>query len=88
MAAITPTSVVRQNLGSVNLVLAKFTTANDGDTWASGITSYLSKWTDHDADPSTQTSVGVASTINTTTGTVTFFPAENGAAFTFHALVN
>lgn len=86
MAAITPTSVVRENLGSANLIVATFSTANDGDTWASGMKSIVGKWTDHNANPTTQTSVGVASTFDSTTGTVTFYPAENGAAFTFYAL--
>lgn len=87
MAAITPTSVVRENLGSINLIVATFTTASDGDTWASGIKSIVGKWTEHNANPTTQTSVGVASVLDTSTGTVTFYPAEDGAAFRFFALV-
>ena len=39
MAAITPTTVDRQNFGSANLFVAKFSTVSTGDTWASGITT-------------------------------------------------
>lgn len=85
MAAITPATVQRINMGSINLVRASFTTVSDGDTWASGISAIAGKWTDHNADPSTQASVGIASTFSS--GTFTFYPAENSAAFVLYALV-
>lgn len=39
MAAKTPDSIRKENLGSVSLIIAEFTTTNidDNDTWASGI---------------------------------------------------
>lgn len=39
MAAKTPDSIRKENLGSVNLLIAEFTTTNidDNDTWATGI---------------------------------------------------
>lgn len=85
MAAITPTNVTRVNLGSGNLVVASFTTVSDGDTWASGISAITGKWTDHNANPTTQASVGIASTFSA--GTFTFYPAENSAAFTLYAVI-
>lgn len=84
MAAITPTSVQRVNMGSATLVIATFSTVADGDTWASGISAIASKWTDHNANPTTQTSVGIASTFSS--GTFTFYPAEDGAAFRLMAI--
>lgn len=85
MAAIIPTTISRVNLGSGNLVIARFTTAADGDTWASGIAAIEGKWTDHNANPATQASVGIASTFSA--GTFTFYPAEDGAAFTLYAII-
>lgn len=85
MAAITPTNVTRVNMGSANLVVATFTTCADGDTWASGIAAIVTKWTDHNANPTTQASVGIASTFSG--GTFTFYPAEDGAAFRLHAVI-
>lgn len=39
MAEKTPDSIRKENLGSVNLIIAEFTTTNidDDDTWATGI---------------------------------------------------
>jgi len=85
MAAITPTSVQRVGLGNGTLVIATFSTVADGDTWASGIGAIATKWTDHNANPTTQTSVGIASTFSG--GTFTFYPAEDGAAFRLHAII-
>lgn len=85
MSAITPTGITKVSLGSANMVVATFSTVSDGDTWASGIGSIVTKWTDHNADPATQASVGIASTFSG--GTFTFFPAENSAAFRLHVVV-
>lgn len=85
MAAITPTNVVRVSLGSSNMVVATFTTCADGDTWASGIPSIVGKWIDDNSNPSTQASVGVASTFSG--GTFTFYPAEDGTPCTVYAII-
>lgn len=75
MAAITPSTVTRVNLGSANLVVASFTTASDGDTWASGISAVVAQWASVNGNPSTQASAGTASTFSS--GTVTLYPGEN-----------
>jgi hypothetical protein len=85
MAAITPTTVNRFNIGNANLLVATFTTSSDGDTWASGIGAISGKWTDHNANPTTQASVGIASTFSG--GTFTFYPAENSAPFVLYAII-
>lgn len=79
MAALTPATVIRSNTGSNNRVIARFTTANDGDTWASGMTNVITYVTQDRTNPATQTSVGVAATESS--GTFTFYPAEDGTAF-------
>ena len=85
MAAVTPSNVVRVNLGSANLVVASFTTVTDGDTWASGIPSIVGKWMDDNSNPATQASVGVASTFSA--GTFTFYPAEDGTPCTLFVVI-
>lgn len=79
MAAITPATVQRINVGSKRRIIARFSTADDDDTWASGMSGISSYWTQDRTDPATQTSVGIAATESS--GTFTFHPAENGVAF-------
>ena len=81
MAAITPTSIVRNSAGSLTLLRARFAdTADDADTWASGlgtsVVSYVIQDTD---DQTTQGAVGVAATFSA--GTFTFYPAEDNKSF-------
>lgn len=85
MAAITPTTVNRVSLGSANMVIANFSTSSDGDTWASGISAVMGKWVDHNENPTTQASTGVASTFSG--GTFTFYPGEDAAAITLYAII-
>jgi len=85
MAAITPTNVVRTNLGSGTLVTATFTTVADGDTWASNVSAIRAKWTDMNGNPATQTSAGFASTFSG--GTFTFYPGEDGLPFTLNFII-
>jgi hypothetical protein len=62
--AITPDSVKAYNLGDVKLTVAKFVSqaATSGETWASGINSYLGcKWQgegDNDYDVQVSVSAG------------------------------
>lgn len=78
MAAVTPTSVVRENDGSANLIVAKFTTAiNDTDTWTQSIPGYQSHSFVQTNDVTTQTSAGVS--VAFSSGVFTFYPGENGA---------
>ncbi len=79
MAALTPATVWRNNNGSISEVVARFTTADDGDTWASGMSGIVSYTTQDRTNPSTQASVGIAATESS--GTFTFYPAEDGVAF-------
>lgn len=77
MAAKTPDSIVEENLGSVKLVMAKFTSTNldDADTWDSGITGILDFWIQCKTNPSTQGSAG-CNVVLSATDTFTFYPGE------------
>ena len=79
MAPITPANVFRENLGSIAQVTARFTTADDDDTWASGMTGIVNYLSQDRTDPAAQASVGIAATESS--GTFTFHPAEDGTAF-------
>jgi len=85
MAAVTPSTVTRVNLGSANLVIAQFTSVSDTDTWASGIGAVAAQWSQTNGNPATQTSAGSASTFSS--GTVTFYPGENSLACTWFGII-
>ena len=81
MAAITPDTIYQETMGSSRLVIARFSagTADDGDTWASGMGGILAYWTQDRDNPTTQGSVGVA--VAESSGTFTVYPAEDNKAF-------
>lgn len=85
-APITPDAVYRGTVGGFNLIIADFTagTADDGDTWASGLTGIVVYWTSDNDNPTTQASVGVAAA--NSAGTFTFYPAEDNKPFTLFVL--
>ena len=82
MAAIVPDSITRESVGSMTMIIATFSagTADDGDTWASGLGSNVVTYSATDTDnPTTQASVGVA--VANSAGTFTFYPAEDNKPF-------
>lgn len=82
MAAETPTALVQVGpLGMDTLLRATFgATVDDADTWASGLgTRVTGFWTQDIDNPTTQGSVGVA--VTNSSGTFTFYPAEDDKAF-------
>ena len=84
MGALTPTSVTKHSMGDVSLIRAVFSTADDDDTWVSGLPNVVDKWTNDNTNPGTQASVGVA--VTESSGTFTFFPAEDAVAFTLFVM--
>ncbi len=78
MAAKTPVSVIRENVGSLTLHIATFTTndLDDGDTWTSGINGVLAAWCNGTDDPTTQASNGIDVGF-TAAGVFTFYPGED-----------
>ena len=76
MAAITPASVTHLGItGSYSLVLARFTSVDDGDTWASGLNGVVTAIAAQTGDPGTQASAGFSHTQSA--GTFTFYPGED-----------
>jgi hypothetical protein len=87
MSALTAATGYPRNygpFGNVRLVAVKFTSVNDTDTYASGLKNIVDAWTSHNADPTTQASVGIAWTVSGST--FTLYPAENGAACILYIL--
>lgn len=63
MAAVTPSSVERINMGSVDGIIATFAgTVDTGDTWASGITNIKHIIVTQNDGNTTQASAGVGAT--------------------------
>ena len=87
MAAVTPSSLSVRNMGGTSILSATFpNSVDDGDTWASNLgTRVVDYWTQDAEDPSTQASVGVA--ISDSSGTFTFYPAENNKSFYLFARI-
>lgn len=86
-AAITPDTIYPGSLGNFGFTVARFTagTADDTDTWASGLgTRVVAYWTSDDDNPTTQASTGVGVTYSA--GTFTFYPAEDNKPFTLFVL--
>lgn len=91
MAAVTPNTgsvIVSGTFGDASVLRATFpATVNDGDTWSSGLgTRVIDYWTQDIDNPSTQGACGVA--ISNSTGTFTFYPAEEGKSFYLFARIS
>lgn len=81
MAALTPTAIGRESLGSMTFIVATFSTCATGDTWASGLGSNVLAWNGQPTSgPTTQASSGVTVLYSSTTGIFTLKPGEDGNA--------
>lgn len=81
MAALTAASgPIRDNMGSLQRVKWTFTGVNDGDTFASGMSSVSDFYAQQTDNPTTQASAGLSAAESS--GTFTFYPGEDGASVT------
>ena len=84
MAAITPSSVTRESMGSLTMLICPFAgTADDGDTYASGLPNVVGFWANGTDDP-TQGAEGID--VSNSSGTFTFNLGEDNRAFTLYIL--
>lgn len=76
MAPKTPDSIIRENVGSLNLLICDFTTANidDGDTYATGLPNIVAQWFNATKDV---TQGGEGMNISESSGTLTFISPED-----------
>jgi len=87
MAAKTPSTITKiGTLGNATLVKAVFTDLDDTDTWASGMSGVIGQWFNRTDDPTTQASVGMS--VSESSGTFTFYPAEDDTAGALYVLRN
>lgn len=83
MAAQTAASIVRESLGSVTLMLYRFTTVTDGDTFASGLGTNVvgnAYWANAEAD---ETAGDEGVNVANSSGTFTFGLKTAGAVTLF-----
>ncbi len=71
----TPSRVIRESVGSINLHIATFTEIDNTDTYVSGLTGVVGKWFNADDDPTVQVSGGVD--VSESSGTFTFRAGED-----------
>lgn len=89
MAAVTPSTIIRQNLGSQTLLIANFAaTTDNGDTWTTGIQGISSVMACQADASGTQASIGVGASFVASTGVVTLHLAEDNSAVTLWVLCN
>ena len=81
MAVITPTSITQASVGSLKGVIAAFAnTADNLDTWASGIPDIVWIGATQEDAAGTITSEGVGASWAAATGTITLYIGEDNAA--------
>ena len=85
MAAVTPSTLIRENVGSLTLHTATFAnTTDDGDTWASGLgTNVVGYWANGTDDP-TQGKEGID--VSNSSGTFTFNTGEDNRGIMLYVL--
>jgi hypothetical protein len=81
MAAKTPSTVVRHNAGSNNLLIATFTDIDNNDTWDTGIESIVGLW----ANPTD--ALASYLNVNESAGVVTFQSGANNRTGQLYLLV-
>lgn len=84
MAAKTPDSIFQEKLGTVRLILARFSTTNidDTDTYSTGMTGIVDAF----FTPDTTTGV-VGCSVAASTGVITFAASAPNQTGTLHILV-
>lgn len=74
MAVKTPTSVLRESVGSTQYSKAIFSDIDNGDTYASGLTGVVGYWVNGTDDPGTTTFNRIEA--SESSGTFTFYTGE------------
>lgn len=85
MGAVSASSVLRENVGSLTLHIVTFAnTTDDGDTWASGLPNVVGFWANGTDDATTQGNTGID--VSESSGTFTFNLGEDNRSFTLYVL--
>lgn len=79
MAAVTPTSTIRESFGSLTAHIAVFAnTTDDADTWASGIPGIIGVFASQEDTAGTQAATGAGASFSGST--ITFHLGEDNSA--------
>ena len=79
MAAVTPSTLIEESMGSLKLHIARFAaTTDDADTWASGIPGIVSVMANQSDTAGTQAATGAGASFSGST--VTFHIGEDNSA--------
>jgi hypothetical protein len=85
MAATIPSSIVRHSMGSNTLYVVTFpATADDTNTWASGLSTSITGYWANGTDDPTQTKEGIDVALSS--GTFTFSLGEDDRSFVLYVL--
>jgi hypothetical protein len=85
MAALTAASVRQVSSGDLTMKIVNFTSVDDADTYASGLsTKVVDYWVQVKADPTTNTSAGC--NVAESSGTFTFYPGVDSLENTLFIL--
>ena len=85
--ALTASSVVRENAGSNNLFIVKFSSVVISDFWVSGLEAIVGFWGNETTVPGTQTNAGVTIRQSSgASGTLVFTPQEDTQDVTLYVL--
>jgi len=83
-AARTPSLIIREKWGSLDLHIATLDTVDDTDTYASGIKRVVGYWANGTDDPTTQTSGKID--VSESSGTFTFNCGEDDRSCMLYVL--
>jgi len=87
MAALTATSVKRENMGSMNLLIMKFSSVDSGDTYDTNVsTRLIDHWARHSVGAGDTALLGI-STSDNASGTITFLSGASDLAVTLFCMV-
>jgi hypothetical protein len=83
MSAILPTTKFELKVGPHRMIVLRFPTVSDGDTWASGLNKVCTQpalFCNTQGEPSAQGNVGTVATFLASDGSVTFDTGTDGLA--------
>ena len=85
MAEKTPDSIIRESLGSLTLLIGKYSSTNvdDGDTYPSGLSNVVDQWFNATKDV---TQGGEGMNVSESSGTFTFIAPEDDVTGTLFIL--
>ena len=87
MGALTATSVKRENMGSMNLLIMKFSSVDSADTYDTNVgTKLVDHWARHNMGAGDTALMGISTSSNAT-GVITFLSGASDLPVTLFCMV-